>query len=70
MMSMNVREIFNIVKCCIVREISRRETVGREGVHTRLNQNQILTLRRRGYQYIIYFALVETFTNVAMTHLL
>ena len=53
MMSMNVREIFNIVKCCIVREISRRETDGREGVHTRLNQNQILTLRRRGYQYII-----------------
>ena len=52
MMSMNVREIFNIVKCCIVREISR-ETDGREGVHTRLNQNQILTLRRRGYQYII-----------------
>jgi len=34
MMSIDVREIFNIVKCCIVREISRRETGGHEGVHT------------------------------------
>ena len=53
MMSMNVREIFNIVKCCIVREISwMRNWWPRRSSHL-IKPKPDLTLRRRGYQYII-----------------
>ena len=72
MMSMNVREIFNIVKCCIVREISwMRNWWPRRSSHL-IKPKPDLTLRRRGYQYIIWLGLVkntnETFMNSYMNN--